>query len=115
MFDRSSRYANRPIKTYIDADGREISYVARRKIPENQSIIAEIRVQDGDRLDLVAERAYGDARLFWRVMDANPDPDPLTLADTPRPTEGAIPEVTPRRAEMRAVRKLRLSQIEPGE
>lgn len=40
-------------------------------------------MQDGDRLDLVANRVYGDPRAFWRLADANPDPEPETLADAP--------------------------------
>ena len=40
-------------------------------------------MQDGDRLDLIAHRAYADPRQSWRVMDANPDPEPLALADVP--------------------------------
>ncbi|MGV8986154.1 MAG: LysM domain-containing protein [Cypionkella sp.] len=83
MFDRDSRYAKLPVKTLIDDQGREIAFVTRRIIPDAPRIIAKTPVQDGDRLDLVANRAYGDARQSWRVMDANPDPDPLTLADTP--------------------------------
>jgi hypothetical protein len=96
MFDPDSRYAGRPVKTHVDAEGREIAYVARRLIPRGVPAAAETRVEPGDRLDLIAERAYGDARLSWRVMDANPDPEPLTLADTPG-------------------RRLRLAGIGPGD
>ncbi|MEM9318238.1 MAG: hypothetical protein AAGA70_04440 [Pseudomonadota bacterium] len=84
MFDRDSRYAGKPIKTLIDENGREISYVSRRLIPQDGRVIAEVRVQDGDRLDLIAERAYGDPRASWRIKDANPDAEPESLDDTPR-------------------------------
>ena len=83
MFDHDSRYAKAPVKTLTNDQGREVAYVGRRIIPEAARIIAQTPVQDGDRIDLVANRAYADARQSWRVMDANPDPDPLTLADTP--------------------------------
>ena len=83
MFDQTSRYAKSAVKTLIDDQGRAVAYVARRIIPDAPRIIAQMPVQDGDRLDLIANRAYGDARQSWRVMDANADPDPLTLADTP--------------------------------
>lgn len=39
------------------------------------------RVVEGDRLDLLADRAYGDAEFWWRIADANPEldyPDELT-------------------------------------
>lgn len=83
MIDRDSRYAKTPVLHMHDTQGREIAYLDRRIIPDQPRIAARIAVQDGDRLDLVAHRAYGDARQSWRVMDANPDPDPLTLADAP--------------------------------
>lgn len=83
MIDRDSRYAKLPILGLIDASGREIAYIAARIIPDAPRIAARVRVQDGDRLDLIAQRAYGDARQSWRVMDANPDPEPLALADEP--------------------------------
>jgi hypothetical protein len=83
MFEETSRYAKLPIKTWTDVEGREHAYVARRIIPEARQILGEARVQDGDRLDLVANRIYGDPRAFWRLADANPDPEPETLADAP--------------------------------
>ena len=83
MIDRDSRYGRSAVLHLTDAQGRDIAYLDRRIIPDTPRIAARIAVQDGDRLDLVAHRAYGDARQSWRVMDANPDPEPLTLADTP--------------------------------
>lgn len=83
MIDRDSRYAKSAVLHLTDAQGRDMAYLDRRIIPDAPRIAARITVQDGDRLDLVAHRAYGDARQSWRVMDAYPDPDPLTLADTP--------------------------------
>lgn len=44
----------------------------------------------GDRLDILAFRAYGDPEFWWRIADANPDltyPDALevnTLIKIPR-------------------------------
>ena len=32
-------------------------------------------VREGDRLDLLAGRYYNDPRLWWRILDANPDLD----------------------------------------
>lgn len=83
MFEESSRYAKLPVKVGIGSDGREVACVGRRIIPEDQQIIGETKVQEGDRDDLLANRLYGDPRAFWRVADANPDPDPEALADAP--------------------------------
>lgn len=107
MFDKDSRYANLPLKTHRLPDGQEVSYLARRIIPPAQPVM-ETPVQPGDRLDLIAHRAFGDPRQSWRVMDANPDPDPLTLADTPRAVPGAQPGDAPETA---VPRTLKLSQI----
>lgn len=83
MIDRDSRYARSPILHLTDPQGREIAYLQRRIISDAPRIAARVSVQDGDRLDLIAHRAYADARQSWRVMDANPDPEPLELADMP--------------------------------
>jgi len=81
MFDADSRYAKRPLKTYFDHEGREIIYVSRRIIPASKPADAEIKVQTGDRLDLIADRAYGEPRFFWRVADANLDREPDKLTE----------------------------------
>lgn len=79
MFDKDSRYAKLALKEYTDDAGRKISYVARRIIRPPETPVASIKVQPGDRLDLIADRAYGDPRQFWRVADANPTADHTTL------------------------------------
>ncbi len=68
---------------FIDSTGQEIAWLDQRIIADAPRIVTHMAVQDGDRLDLMAHRAYGDARQSWRIMDANPDPAPLALADTP--------------------------------
>ncbi len=94
MFDKDSRYAKLPLKNFIDPAGRTVTYVARRIIRPPEAAVASIKVQPGDRLDLVADRAYGEPRQFWRVADANPSPDHTTLTQP-------------------AGRRLRLNQIKP--
>ena len=81
MFDKDSRYAKLPLREYTDAAGRKISYVARRIIRPAESPVASIKVQPGDRLDLLAGRAYGEPRQFWRIADANPTADHTTLTE----------------------------------
>ena len=83
MIDRDSRYAKCEVLRKRGANGREVAWLDRRIIADQPRILAHARVEDGDRLDLIANRAYGDARQSWRVMDANPDPEPLALADQP--------------------------------
>ena len=83
MFDRDSRYARCPIKEHVDASGRRIAYVARRLIRDSDVPVAEMRVRAGDRLDLMAYRAYGDPGQSWRIKDANPDREPSELPYVP--------------------------------
>mgnify|MGYP001078647612 CR=1 FL=1 len=35
--------------------------------------VLEHVVREGDRLDLLARHYYGEDRLWWRILDANPD------------------------------------------
>ncbi len=35
--------------------------------------VVEHVIEAGDRLDLLAHHYYNDARLWWRILDANPD------------------------------------------
>ena len=42
------------------------------------------RVVAGDRLDLLAARYYGDPLQSWRIADANPTLDPLSLIEPGR-------------------------------
>jgi nucleoid-associated protein YgaU len=35
--------------------------------------VLEHVIREGDRLDLLARHYYGDDRLWWRILDANPD------------------------------------------
>lgn len=83
MFDPASRYAATPLLHLTDESGQNLAFVSRRFIPEAPRVVAQITVAPGDRLDLLAQRAYGDARGFWRICDANPAAAPLELADEP--------------------------------
>jgi len=82
MFPRTSRYYKIEVALYTGADGREIAYLRRRFIPLSAGavIIAEHRVEEGDRLDNVTARYLADPEQFWRVCDVNGAmrPDELT-------------------------------------
>jgi hypothetical protein len=81
VYDELSRYRGLPLLTYVDVDGREIVYVARRFLPRPEQLaeIAQVEVRDGDRLDLIAGQQFGDARWWWRLADANNALDPADL------------------------------------
>jgi hypothetical protein len=96
MFKDTSRYANLPLKLHTNANGEQVSYVARRFLPRPETL-QTAGYQDvglSDRLDHIAHRAYGDPEQFWRVVDATLDFDPPRLTDTPG-TRLRIPMVIP--------------------
>ena len=74
MIFRGSRYA----KTEL-MDGIMPHTLARRRLPEAPGVIEHV-VMEGERLDHLAARFYGDARKSWLILDANPDVlDPFEL------------------------------------
>lgn len=72
MFDANSRYYRKGTKIFLKSDGTGIAYVERRFLPrdENLTILSETRVSEGDRLDLISARFYGDPTQHWRLLDA---------------------------------------------
>ncbi|MCS6828015.1 MAG: hypothetical protein NZ553_15485 [Caldilinea sp.] len=85
MFDHTSRYADLETVTLMTEDGRTATYVRRRFPPPEDAfqIVAEVTVNDPDRLDLIAARTVGAAEQFWRIADANAVLNPFDLTATP--------------------------------
>ena len=69
----------------IDIAGRTIVYFKRRFVPQPErfSVIAEHVVLQGERLDHIAARYFGDPELFWRLCDANRAIRPEELTESP--------------------------------
>jgi hypothetical protein len=82
MFFRGSRYEQIKESIYRAEDGREIRHKRLRFVP-NKVGVAALRVIEGDRADLLAFRALGDAELFWRLADVNRRRRPVDLARAP--------------------------------
>ncbi|HEY5928104.1 MAG TPA: hypothetical protein VIV11_40735 [Kofleriaceae bacterium] len=53
-----------------------------RKLPEPQAV--PYTVDDNDRVDLVAQRRYGEATRYWHVADANTELDARELCEPGR-------------------------------
>jgi nucleoid-associated protein YgaU len=72
MFDRHSRY--RDARPFVPPEpGRKpFGGVRPRPIGHVPGVI-EHQVQAGDRLDLLARHYYNNDRLWWRIVDANPE------------------------------------------
>jgi hypothetical protein len=84
-FGDNSRYQGVALGAWLPpAGGPAVAYVLRRFIPQSRDIdtAAEHIVHSGERPDLLAAQAYGDAELYWRIADANAVTDPFELTDT---------------------------------
>jgi hypothetical protein len=85
-FGPNSRYRGIAQGVFVrDASDPGVRYVLRRFIPQRRDIAVagEHLVQGGERPDLLAARAMGDAELYWRIADANGVIDPNEVTGTP--------------------------------
>ena len=83
MFTPGSRYAQVPTAVFTDRDGHARPYVLPRPFPTpNAPTRQRHELADGERLDLVAARTFGDPEQFWRLCDVNSElrPDDLEVA-----------------------------------
>lgn len=73
MFTHTSRYYSIETVTLTSSAGRGIAYKRRRFLPhpEKMQILAEVTVNQGDRLDNITAKSLGDPEHFWRVCDIN--------------------------------------------
>jgi hypothetical protein len=87
-FTMSSRYYGFDTATFQGPDGRQVSYLRRRFVPDPSqfSLLQLYTVKQGDRLDNVAAALMGDPQAFWRIADANRAMDPAALTATPGQT-----------------------------
>ena len=85
MFEANSRYCSVEKSEYITSEGRKISYFKRRFLPQGsaQPLLIEVKVGDGDRLDVLASKFLGDPEQFWRICDANDAMNPFDLLAEP--------------------------------
>lgn len=81
MFDHTSRYYGLDNATLTTAAGRHLSYKRRRFLPqaETLSVVLEVRVKEGDRLDTLAADLLGDPEQYWQICDANNAMNPFAL------------------------------------
>ncbi|MCG8421426.1 MAG: hypothetical protein MJE77_26200 [Proteobacteria bacterium] len=77
------RYENSEEAERKDDSGRTIRYLRRRFLPpaEELPVLAEVAVDDGERLDTIAARTLGDPEQYWQICDANNVMQPEQLLD----------------------------------
>lgn len=76
-----SRFANLKLLRATAPDGapRQVIELRLRRPPTTGPMVAH-RVTRGETIDLLARRYLGDERLWWRILDANPQIHPLDIA-----------------------------------
>ncbi len=72
MLQKGSRYAKARIFDPTPEGKTVFEGIRPRDIATADGVIEHV-VQAGDRLDLLAGHYYNDDRLWWRIVDANPD------------------------------------------
>lgn len=72
MFFKGSRYKDIPDYSVIDASGKTSTVKSLRWIPETSGTFMHT-VKEGDRMDLLAYKYYGDPKRWWLICDANPE------------------------------------------
>ena len=80
MFEYNSRYYSLETARLTTA-GRTVAYKRRRFLPldTGQTVIAEVKVTEGDRLDRLAAKVLGDPEQFWQLCDMNHALSPADL------------------------------------
>jgi|GEM_PF-418160 len=99
MFSRISRYRGLPDVVVPDARGRAVESKSLRLLPDADGALLHT-VEEGDRLDHLAHRYFGQPRSWWHIVDANPEflsppallgNEPGTAVEIPVEWTGATP------------------------
>jgi hypothetical protein len=83
MIFKDSRYANVPVYTIVDAQGRAHRALRMRVIPPTPAYFQHL-VAETDRLDLMAFTYYAKPDRFWRICDGNSEMQPERLLEPGR-------------------------------
>jgi hypothetical protein len=73
LYPSGTRYHGVGTTDMMMPDGRVVRFLRRRFLPDPSRLvtIAEHRVKDTDRADLLANQYLGDPLHSWRIADAN--------------------------------------------
>jgi nucleoid-associated protein YgaU len=83
MFSKQSRYYRVGDCITRDVRGNYNKVKRMRRIDKLDRALTHV-VKEGDRLDLLAYRFYGDPTKFWLICDANQPMFPFELMDPGR-------------------------------
>jgi hypothetical protein len=90
MFLKNSRYFGLPTVAAKDRNGRDVTAVKLRRLPETPG--DDYAVTSSDRVDIIADARYSDATRYWHVADANSELEAEELTQQ----VGRVIEVPPR-------------------
>lgn len=83
MIFKGSRYERVGAYTVVTADGRAVTALKIRFIPDTPAGFFHTFTSD-ERLDLLAFTFYRNPEKFWLIADANPEMDPDDLLEPGR-------------------------------
>lgn len=69
MFGKNSRYRHTPVVQVTDTEGQQIAAIKLRLL--GQPLSRPALVTEGDQLDVISQRRFGDATRYWHIADAN--------------------------------------------
>jgi nucleoid-associated protein YgaU len=72
MIFQGSRYATTEVIAAQDGRGATRRALELRRIPSTPGVLEHV-VAEGERLDQLAQRFYGDPLKSWLILDANPE------------------------------------------
>ena len=72
MIFEGSRYARTEVIAALDSRGEAVRALDLRRIPSTPGVLEHV-VMEGERLDQLAQRFYGDPLKSWLILDANPE------------------------------------------
>jgi nucleoid-associated protein YgaU len=72
MIYLDSRYSNGKIFKAYHSTKEQYDLTVFRKYPDIVTAVVYYEWVDGDRIDLVAEKYFGDSEYWWQILDANP-------------------------------------------
>jgi len=78
MFSENSRYKDVKEYTPVDSKGEKHKVKRIRFIPSYQSALPHM-IKEGDRLDHVSQKYFGDPTKYWLIVDVNDEMVPHDL------------------------------------
>jgi len=81
VFLENSRYFDVPQGRAAARDGDAVTVVRLRRLPIVEGRPHQVKAHD--RLDILAQRRYGDPTHFWHIADANTELQARQLVDEP--------------------------------